>query len=238
MRDERVRASLERVPVPAERSRFLDELWQKAEAGERRAARRWRRTSVVLAVIIVAAGTAAGVLAVGRAGGAKVVDRTIGCRVVTNLDSGTLELAAQVRLPPRYAGGGVISQPGSVTASSPQLLYAAASSNIFANGRTAKSGYYFDESICQNAHAIPFVHTGLSSLGDFSRAGQTEFSEACDVARNSMVTVRLRVVLDSAGAPTAARLAIRAGRRQRPAAFVDWTPAAVRAWVAPGCIAH
>lgn len=237
MRDDRVRSSLEQLLVPPEQPTFFDRFWQRTEVADRRAARRWRRTSIALAALLVTAGTAAGVLAVGNAGGATLVDRTISCRAVTDLDSATLELGAQIRLPPRYAGGGVVAQPGSIYAGFPQRTWAAAARDVFANGQTFTSGYYYDGSNCKDVRAIPLVRSGLPSLGTFSKAGNSEFSESCDVARDSLVTVRLRVSL-SRGTPTAARLAIRAGLRQRPVAYVDWTPTVIRAWVAPGCMAR
>lgn len=243
MSDRKVRDELERLPIPEEPPDFFDELWLKAEQQERQAARRWRRIGVALITLVVTAGTGAGVFAVGRGSGVTVVDRTIACRVITNLDSGSIRIGSQVRLPPDHVNGGVFYQPGSLwvagnAGAQPDLTYAAVSPNLVIATKTVKGGYYLDRTICKKAAAIPLAPSGLPSLGTFSRAGNTGFDESCDVAKDSLVTVRMRVTESSANVPTAAVLAIRSGDRQRPTAFVDWTPTRVRAWMAPGCIQH
>ncbi|HET8893509.1 MAG TPA: hypothetical protein VFM96_05380 [Gaiellaceae bacterium] len=234
MSDQRVREALERLPIPEEPPDFFDDLWLKAEQEEREAARRWRRIAVALITLVFVAGTAAGVFAVGRGAGATVVDRTIACRVITNLDSGSVYIGSEVRLPPDHVNGGVFYQPGSLwvagnAGAKPQLTYVQVS-------KLVKGGYSFDGTICKKTAAIPLARSGLPSLGTFSRAGNARFDESCDVAKDSLVTVRIRVTELSANEPTGAVLAIRSGRRQRPTAFVEWTPTRVRAWLAAGCI--
>lgn len=234
MSDPRVREALERLPVPEERSGFFDDLWLKAEQEEREAARRWRRIAVALIALVVSAGTAAGVFAVGRGASATVADRTIACRVITNLDSGSIYIGSEVRLPPDHVNGGISYEPGSLwvagnAGAQPELTYVQVS-------KLVKGGYSFDGTICKKAATIPLARSGLPSLGTFSRGGNTRFDESCDVAKDSLVTVRMRVTESSANTPTAALVAIRSGPRQRPTAFVEWTPTRVRAWLAAGCI--
>jgi hypothetical protein len=243
MTDQKVREALERLLAPPELSDFFDSLWLRAEQQEREAARRWRQISVVLIALVVTAGTAAAVFAVGHAGGATVVDRTIACSVITNLDSGSIGIGSQVRLPPDHVNGGVFYQPGYLGVSGsagaqPELTYVAVSPVLVIATKTVKDGYFFDGTVCKKAAAIPLARSRLPSLGTFSRAGNTAFTESCDAARDSVVTVRLRVTLSAANKPTAAQLAIRSGKRQRPTAFVDWTPTRVQAWMAPGCVQH
>lgn len=237
MVDREIRAALEELPLPPEPPGFFDALWQAAEARERVAARRWRGISVVLAVATIAAGSAAGVLAVSRSsGGTTTVDRTISCPVITQLDSGSIGFSAQVKEPPVSYNGGTVTQPGEIGAGSGnQITYAGASSEMFANGKTIKAGYFFNTTPCKSAPAIPLSRSGLPSLGVFSRAGNTELFESCSVAANSSVTVRLRVVLSGPDAPIAAQLAIRAGKRQRPLAFINWTPTRFTALASAAC---
>ncbi|HVH52392.1 MAG TPA: hypothetical protein VM690_09620 [Gaiellaceae bacterium] len=234
MSDPRVREALERLSIPEEPPDFFDDLWSKAEHEEREAARRWRRIAVALIALVVTAGTAAGVFAVGRGSGVTVVDRTIACRVITNLDSGSIYIGSEVGLPPDHLKGGVFYQPGALwvagnAGAQPWLTYVQVS-------KVVKGGYSFDGTICKKAAAISLAPSGLPLLGMFSRAGNTRFDESCDVAKDSVVTVHMRVMLSSASVPTAAVVAIRSGKRQRPTAFVDWTPTRVRAWMAAGCI--
>jgi hypothetical protein len=242
MSDGKVRDALERLPVPNEPADFFDDLWLRAEQQERQAARRWRRISIGLVALVVTAGTAAGVFAVGRGSGATVVDRTIACRVITNLDSGTIRIGAQVRLPPDHVNGGVFYQPGSLwvagnAGAQPDLTLAAVSPTLVIATKTIKTGHFFDGTICKKAAAIPLAPSRLPTLGIFSRAGNTRLDESCDVAKDSLVTIRLRVT-SQANTPSSALLAIRSGKHQRPTAFVDWTPTRVRAWMAPGCVPH
>src|SRR2546421_534048 len=77
-----VSVDLSSLTAPPPRPGFRDELWERAEAAERRAARRWRATAFVAIAGALVATSAAGVLAV-RGGPAftGTYDRTMSCPV-------------------------------------------------------------------------------------------------------------------------------------------------------------
>lgn len=187
----------------------------------------------------IAAASAAGVLAVDRGSGGTVVDRTISCPVITQLDSGSIGLGAGVKGPPVSDNGGTVPNPGYVGVGQEELAYAATSTlkSIFVSpGRTVKSGYFFNTTACKSAPAIPLARSALPSLGVFSHAGNTQLAESCLVAANSLATVRMRVTLSAFGVPVAAQVAVRAGKRQRPLAFIDWTPTRFTAFASAACV--
>jgi hypothetical protein len=45
----------------------------------------------------------------------------------------------------------------------------------------------------------------------------------------------MRVTLNHAGVPTAAKMAIRGGKKLRPVAFIDWTPKSATIAVSSDC---
>ena len=236
-----LRETLERIVAPPPSPSFHDDLNDRVQASQRVSARRWRAVALVATVAAIAAASAAGVLAVGRAsGGTTTVDRTIACPVVTQLDSADLGFAAAVKgTPVAGPNGGMVTPPGYISADAEQMLYAAASTLkaiVVSAGHTVKSGYFFNNSVCKSARAIPLTRSGLPLLGVFSRAGYNQLTESCLVAANSTATVRLRVVLSGSGSPVAARLAVRGGKHQRPLAFVDWTPTRFTAFAAAACM--
>lgn len=234
-----LRETLERIVAPPRSPGFHDGLSDRIQASQRARLRRWRAAALVATAAAIAAASAAGVLAVSRASGNTTIDRTISCRVITQLDSGSLDLAAQVKGPPVSDNGGTFTQPGSILIAAEQMVYAAISTSkeiVVLPGKTIKTGYFFNNTVCTRATAIQLSRSGLPSLGVFSHAGNTQLSESCLVAANSLATVRLRVVLSASGAPVAAQLAVRAGKRQRPLAFIGWTPTRFTAFASAACV--
>src|SRR5205085_5174337 len=77
-----VSVDLHSLTAPPPRPGFRDELWERAEAAERRAAQRWRATAFVAIAGALVATSAAGVLAVrGGPGFTGTYDRTMSCPV-------------------------------------------------------------------------------------------------------------------------------------------------------------
>jgi hypothetical protein len=229
MRDVRVRAVLERLPVPPERAEFFEELWEKAEANERCAARRWRRTSLVFAVLVVAATTTAGVLAFGRATGATVIDRTIQCQ--TPNISHALYVGASVRraLPRTVPGATFPANAGGVGVEDISGIVLAGA------GSLGKGGYTLDlNPPCRSARPLSFSQAGLPGPTTWQGTGGESSAWHCTLG--AFATIRLRVTLDKARQPVAAALELATGAKARPAAYIDWTPTLVRAWVAPSCL--
>ena len=237
-----LRETLERIAAPPPSPGFHDDLSDRIQASQRTSARRWRTVALVTTVAAIAAASAAGVLAVGSAsGGTTTFDRTLSCQVITQLDSADVYFSASVKGPPVIDNGGAFPQPGYVEASAEHTLIATATTlkKIFVSpGNTVNSGYFFNNAVCKTAPAIPLSRSALPSLGVFSHAGYTGRVESCLVAANSLATVRMRVVLSASGAPVAAQLAVRAGKHQRPLAFIDWTPTRFTMFASAACQQH
>lgn len=242
MRDTRLN---ELNPPPARRN-FYPELWDKIEVAQRRTARRWRLVAAAAAGLAVAGVSAAGVLALGDRTSI-VVDRTLSCPSGRNSQ---LSLFAHVRGPstwvhePSLPGGGkrlphpalleldanraVLMNAGlmQIVQTTYAGLYAGASVN-------QKAGYTLDGSVCETAKPIPFSPSGLHSAGTFTGNQADGVYRQCVVGQPA--TLRLRVTLGRSGLPTAAKLALRGGKKKRPIAYIDWTPSRIHAWLAPGC---
>ena len=239
MRDDRVRAALERMAPPTESPDFFARLWLRVEAAERRTVRRWRMLAVVAAVAAIAGTAAASVLAIGRSSGA-VVDRTLTCPA----PRGGLDLFAHEKTPSLYvyeaaAPGNrrLIPHPALVeldaarsvlvNAGVTQVVQTTYAGAYAGTALTQKSGYTLDGSVCRAAPPIDFGSSGLNP----ARGGVYR-----ECTAGSPVTFRARIVLSRAGLPVAAKLMLRGGgKRARSIAYIDWTPTRVRAWLAQGC---
>lgn len=194
---------------------------------------------VGLIALGIAAAGAAGVFASGDANAGTIVDKTISCRLSSTLASVSFRITADVMEPPEHVGGGLTQQPGDVWVGTDGLMYAGASKLLTptVGAKSVRSGSYFDETVCGASRSrIALSRAGLPSLGVFSRAGNTQLSDTCSVAPNTVLTVRLRVVLSKPGTPGSAQLAIRGGKRPHPLAFVTWTPTRFTAYAAAACV--
>jgi len=236
---------LERLVAPPARSGFHEELWDRIQERERAAARFWRAAAVAIAVVAVAATSAAGVLAFGSAS-ATVVDRTLSCPVAPN---GEIALFAHVKGPTTRVHEA--SNPAGKLVPHPALVELDTGRGVIVNGGliqivqttlagvysgaslSEKAGYTLDGSDCLSVKPVPLAPAGLRSAGVFTGGGGAGVYKECSVARPA--TFRMRVTLAKSGLPVAAKLAIRSGKKLRPVAYVDWTPKRVRAWLAPGC---
>jgi hypothetical protein len=216
-----VRDALERLPVPAEQPEFFDDLWKEAERRERASARRWRRGTAVLAVVVVGAASAAGVLAFGR--DSNVIDRTLRCVVKPHGGLPYLNLIADPTIPGTAPGTTFPASMSLITGDNAQL---------FAFD-TAHSGLVLDNSSCHPAKAFTLARAGLPSSGVFKGGQSLGFNFACHLA--GPVVFRLRVVRDRAGTPTSAAVAVRLGKQSRPIAYVLWTPKRVAAYATGRC---
>ncbi len=217
MRDDRIRHSLERLPVPPEAPSFFDGLWREAEASERRAARRWRRTSIALSVIVITAGTAAGVFAVGRAGGETVVDQTLSCPVPGIADA--LDVGVRVKWPMQHGppGVGIGSNvaPGVTFVGFPRYV-------LHANTVTYLSGAILDRTHCRTApRQIPLSHAGLRAQWVLQN-NRRWVNVGWSCSMTGFASIRLRATLGKSGSVTAAQLALSSGGKLR--AYIDWTP--------------
>jgi hypothetical protein len=216
-----LRGSLFRIVTPPASPDFHDRLAAAIQARERRAARRWRRVSAVLAVSTIAAGTSAAVLAFAR--GSTVVDQTLQCAVEAHGGVPYLNLIAGPTMPGTQAGTSFPATMSLRTGDSTQLL-------AF---DTAHSGLVLDNTTCRATKKIALARAALPPSGVFKGGGGLGLNFSCYLA--GPVIFRLRVVRDQAGTPTSATLAAQIGKHHRPLAYVVWTPRRVTAYASTRC---
>lgn len=236
-----LREALERIAsnAPPARQGFDTELWDIVEETSRKARKRWRLTAATLSVLTIAGVGATGVFALRGTPAGTTLDRTISCRLASTLSSASFRIGADIKEPPERVGGGLTQQPGDVWAGTDALMYAGASRLLTptVGAKPVKTGYYFDSTVCGGSQRpIALSKTGLALLGSFSRAGNTQLARTCSVAANSILTIRLRVVLSRPGTPASAQLAVRGGKHPHPLAFVTWTPTRFTAYATTACV--
>ena len=222
-----MRDVLDRIPEPPESPGFFDRLWQRAEQADRRAARRWRWTAIGVAAVAL---TAAGVGAVAATRGTtSVVDTTVSCSLQDQggVPGFTIGATPNTRYPsgtPIPAGFGVS------TGANPSTL-------LLGVDRRFK-GYRLDEQDCHRAPKIRLDANGLPKTPTVYRGGQyRSFALECTVGR---LVFRARLRTGPDGLVSSAQLAVRATKREKPIAYVDWTPTKVVAYAVPpsGCSAY
>jgi hypothetical protein len=236
-----LRTLLERLVRPP-RAGFYDELWERIQARERAAARRWRAVAVVAIATALGATTAAGVLAFGRASNG-VIDQTVSCPVPERGGVNLVNVFARVKgAPPSLIHGKRVPNPATVEVDAGRTLLMNAGVPLiyqatYAGASTAyKGGYTFDRQVCKPARPIPFSSAGLRAGGTFTGTHGGGIARECWLA--PVATVRLRVRLGRSGLPVSAELVLRSGAKLQPAAYIKWTPTLVRAWLAPSCHAY
>jgi hypothetical protein len=236
MRDPR--ELLEQMVRPA-RAGFYDDLWERIQAAERAAARRWRAVAVVAIAAAIGATTAAGVLAFDHAAGG-TIDETFSCPVPERGGVNLLNLFARVKgSPPTVVHGKRLANPATVEVDAGRTLLMNAGVPMvyqatYAGASTAyKGGYTFDRQVCKPTRAIPLSSAGLRARATFKGTHGGGIARECWLG--TVATVRLRVTLGKSGVPVKARLALRSGTKLHPVVYVEWTPTLVRAWLSLSC---
>lgn len=229
---------LDRLAGPRLSAGFRDRLRDGIHEREERSRRRWRTAALALMATTAAGAVSAAVLAFS--GNTSVtVDRTISCPVAVQGGAPVFNVSASVRRILHVAGKREI-QPGGVGAtagvvSTKTFSYAQAlAGDLSAGADSMKAGYSFDNTICNPASRIPLTGSGLpkptrltSTSLDSSAGGRCLFF--------SVIRIRMRVTLNHAGVPTAAKMAIRGGKKLRPVAFIEWTPKLATVSVSSDC---
>lgn len=207
---------------------FWPSFWRRAEARERRSAKRWRAAALGLAAGLLVAGGAAGVLAAPAHHGHTTVEN-LSCGMLTG---GRRPLVSLAAVPTRSIRGTEVSgRPHEA-----QLLLTTGSEADFGTRLfqidAVTKGSLVDTSRCtpSSDRAAPTPH-GLA-LTDDLRAGVT-WGRVYDCTE-SRVRVHVRLTTDKAGLPTAVQLEIDTPAR-RPLLYVDWRPARVRLFRSDAC---
>lgn len=228
MCDPEVGRAVRELPVPVERPLFFEDLRVRIHEGDRSAARRWRRTSVVLGAVAAAALAAAAAFAassrgVSVGGGGSVVDRTYACAVTLGTSQHYLDVQGNVKSP-AYASVFTASKTVNDQFVS-QLSFGAAT-----------KGLQIDSSLChRSSRKVSLTRTGLSQRGTISIDFGEPLENRC--ATSGQVLMRVRMRVNSAGTPTSAQLAVaQAVGRHRAVAYVEWKPEQISYALTSDCV--
>ena len=221
-------ARLERLKAPPVGPDFHSELWERIGVRERNARRRRRTVGTIAVAAAVVTASAAGVFAFGAQ--TQSLDRTLSCPVPEVGGVNRLNVDAHVKAPPTHFGDKAVPSPAQAiidggAPGGPQQQYAGVTS--------VRGGYLFDQTVCRNAPSIPLERAGLPAAGVYRGTKGAGITRECWLA--PVVAVRLRVTLGASGAPVAARIAVRSGKKLRPVIYIEWTPTLVRAYVSSSC---
>jgi hypothetical protein len=217
--------------APARPPTFLAQLQRRIEVAER-ARRRRRAALLAVAAALVAAALAAGGVAAFQTGRAKTVDDSYTCTVQEQGGIPVVHVKAYAHY--RFRNNGK-------TFSFPPLagFYDRLQNNLGTVGQ-AKHGYgHVPEPLCTSAGTVPLARSGLPLLGVYRNGspglggGNGGNGAECWVAEH--VAIRLRIAVDKQDVPVSAQLMLRSGRKQRPVAFVEWTPARVTVYASDAC---
>lgn len=239
MRDEWVQASLERVRVPDESPTFFLELWEEAQARERASARRWRRTSVVLALVAAIAISAAAVLGASAPHDAAAGVTELRAACVAQ-DTGGLPVFSIGAKPSGKPDPSLINvKPPPGYHIDPSLWIATGAGSSFGGGNlfslnTYLSGYQLDKHVCATTRLpIPLTRKGLPAAGVHLTDQNTELVRRC--LGTARFAFRIRITTGKAGVATSAKLAVVRARTGKPLAYFEWSPTRVDGWSAAAC---
>ncbi|MGH3050445.1 MAG: hypothetical protein ACRDLK_09820 [Gaiellaceae bacterium] len=181
---------------------------------------RTRSKALVAVAAFALAGVAVTTVLAKPRGGGSTVNRTVSCAVQYDVD-----LSAWARRPDIGAGE--------------SLTYSHTSGNLIFFD-TSHKGFTLDSSACRPTKAeIPLKRAGLPLGGTYAAGDYAGFDGRCVLS--GKVLVRMRLHLDGSGTPASGALAVwrhvktKHGRHLKPLAFVQWSPAHVRAYLDPAC---
>jgi hypothetical protein len=233
-RDDWIRAALERAQVPDESPSFFADLWEAAQARERAAVRRWRRVSLVLALLAAAAISSAAVLAASPAA-ANVVDVRGVCaaQIVGGIPVFSVTAVPSGRPPKKLVN--VKPPPGFHV--DPSLFLTTGhefdAPPLFSLS-TYFSGYQLDRRTCTPTRsAIALTHSALPADGVSATDKNSRIHFRCLGA--GTFAFRLRIVNDKSGVPASAQVAVVRAKTGKPIVYVEWSPTRVDGWAAPSC---
>jgi hypothetical protein len=165
--------------------------------------------------------------ALALSAGAGAVDRTVSCQVPAQAGIPILTLRASPTSKNSLIAAGLWAYANDRNGNGGVALLGVANVQ---NGYAAPAAGW-----CVAAPRIPLAHDGIPREGVYPKysdgLGQGIGSRCMTAGR---VTIRLRATIVGA-TPVAAQLAVRSGKRQRPVAYVDWTPKRVTTYLTDDC---
>jgi hypothetical protein len=222
---------LDELVAPPARPGFREDVFRRADAQLRTAARRRRLALRPASGVAAVAASAAGVRALEAGGAPTLIDRTISCPVPIQGGVPVFHVVAGARSVLRTQSGSLLPVAAQLSVLV-ENQSSVAQSTYLEGVTSAKNGYSPVEPSCRAVHdAVPLVPAGLPKDAVYRR-NQTRLEGRC--LSGGRITIHLRAQLEG-GAPYAAKLAVRTGKRLRPLVFVDWTPDKVTTWLSPDC---
>lgn len=223
--------SLHDLTAPQPRPRFRDELWERAEAAERRAARRRRAVAIGALACAIAASASAGVMALQRvATFTGTYDRTMSCAVPIRGGAPVVRLGAHSAYSTITFGKkfSVVAFAGFSTGTGGGLGSVA----------DMRKGYGFPaDSPCTAAASVPLAPSGLPLYEVYKpgEAGLGSMDNGATCLVGGHVRVRVHTVVRK-DVPQFGQLALWTGTKKlRPVAFVDWAPKRVALYMSDDC---
>ena len=235
-RDDWIRSALERAPVPDQSPTFFADLWEAAQARERASVRRWRRISLVLALVAAAAVSSAAVLAAAPAS------------TTTNVDlRGVCAAQVQGGIPVCIVGGIVSGhrEPGPSHANPPPgfhvdpTLWITTTPGLVPNTAPVFSltsqyaGYQLDRRVCPaTSQTIDFSRQGLPDAVHLDQKNLQLVRRCLGPVRFAF---RVRIYNDRNGIPIRAQVAVANARTGKRIVYMNWTPTRIDGWSAASC---
>jgi hypothetical protein len=225
-----VSVDLHDLAAPPARPRFRDELWERAEAAERRSARRWRATAFAAIAGAVATTTAAGVLAVRSTPAfTGTYDQTKSCAVPIQGGIPVVHLLAHSTYATTMSG--TLYHFPSVVALSD------ANGESLGGMSQGRRSWGFGSDACTTAGRVALGHGRLPLVGTFVAGdpglGSTGEDAACFVGGHVRVRVQAVVRNDK---PVSGQVTMwTGGKHLRQVLSVDWAPKRIAVYMSDDC---
>lgn len=224
---------LRRLVAPPAPPGFRDEVWERFQAADKASARRWRRTSIVLAAVAAAAIAAASVLAATRASVLTngVIDETLSCQA---------RVLAQ--RPSIQVGGNVITAKTPVASVDLLTVYRKTAQGLLVPQvafASTPNSFTVDRTVCRTSkRRVPLAPAGLPANAVVTPTFAGSWGNICvtaDRANADRVLVHVRVTVVH-GIPSRGELAVRNEETGKPVAYVVWTPTRLASFSLATCI--
>jgi len=221
-----VREATERL-LPPESPTFFDDFWEQAAARDHLAARRWRRRSLALAAVALAAASAAGVIA-APSGTADVADASLTCETQTQGGYQVFDLGAG---PARPASSSSWRKTASLILTTGGDSYYGTKLLVI---DAASRGFLVNKSLCTSSgRDVELARRGLPFQREYRKGSFAGREFRC--VRSGRIAFRYRLTTGANGEPVSARVVVEMAKTRRPMIYVEWSPAHVVMYAATSC---